>query len=167
MRHLRRPRSKHPGLHGERGARKVAAIALLFAGVTTACGPPAPAALAVDYDDGALLLVAGTFDRTCEEATSIIFECGRWELFVHLDAAAAAETTGPRPLVSPGIWAQSFTSDGRHDADECSLWGGTFEQGTVEITGSDGDRVAFSIDGTATGDFDADGSYDAVRCKDP
>jgi hypothetical protein len=140
--------------------------AALLACVIAGCdGPPSPHAIAVDEEGGALLLVAGTFDRTCDEATSILFECGRWELFVHVDAAA--QTPGAKPLASPDTWAQSFRSDGRWNAQECSLYGDTFELGTVAITASDAGSVSFTIAGTATGDFDADGSYQAVRCAEP
>ena len=165
MRPPRPSRSIDVPTAGLPGAARPAA-ALLLAGALAGCsGPPAPAALAVDDEGGALLLVAGTFSRTCEEATSILFECGRWELFVHVEAAA--QTPGARPLASPDVWAQSFMSDGRYDAQDCSLWGGTFEQGTIDITGVDDAVVSFTIDGTASGNFDADGSYDAVRCQGP
>jgi hypothetical protein len=163
MRPLRGPRLRH--LEVSRAPIAACLSALVVASAAAGGGPPQPTALAAFDEDGALLLVAGTFDRTCEEATSILFQCGRWELFVHLDPPA--QTPGPKPLASPDTWAQKFTSDGRTDATECSLWGGTFEQGTVEITASDDDTVSFTIAGTAAGDFDADGSYDAVRCKDP
>lgn len=142
---------------------RAVAAGLLACAIAGCGGPPSPAAIAVDEEGGGLLLVAGTFDRTCEEATSILFECGRWELFVHLGPAAL--TPGAKPLASPDTWAQSFVSDGRYDAQECSLYGDTFGQGTVEITASDAGSVSFTIAGTATGEFDADGSYHAVRCE--
>jgi hypothetical protein len=142
------------------------AFAVFMACAIAGCsGPPPPRAIAFDEGGGALLLVAGTFGRGCEDASDILFECGRWELLVHLEPAA--QSPGAKPLASPDIWAQSFVSDGRWDASECSLYGDTFAQGTVQITGSDAGSVAFTIAGTATGDFDADGSYDAVRCQEP
>lgn len=140
--------------------------ALLVLGATSAaCGPSGPTALAATEEDGGLLLVAGTFDRTCGELTSILFECGRWELFVHV--ASAAPTGGPLPLDSPEIWSQSFMSDGHPGGTECTLWGDIFTQGTVEITGTTAGTVSYTIAGTATGNFDADGDYDAVRCEAP
>lgn len=157
-------RLRIPGGSGLRGAG-LGAAALLFACASAACGPPGPAALAVDGEDGSLLVVAGTFDRTCEEATSILFQCGRWELFVHL--ASPAQAAGPVPLDSPDAWAQSFVSDGRRDDSECSLWGDIYTKGTVEITALDPGSVAFTLAGTASGDFDADGAYDAERCGAP
>jgi hypothetical protein len=142
------------------------AFAVLVACAIAGCsGPPSPRAIAFDEADGALLLVAGTFDRGCEDASAILFECGRWELFVHL--APAAQSPGARPLASADTWAQRFVSDGRWDAQECSLYGDVLELGTVAITGSDAASVAFTIAGTATGDFDADGSYGAARCEGP
>lgn len=127
-----------------------------------ACGG-GPRALAVDEQDGGLLLVAGTFERTCEDVTAIRFECGRWELFVHLDPPA--QTPGPKPLFSADTWAQSYLSDGQENATECTVWGGSFEQGTVEITSTNEHSIAFTIAGTATSNFDADGSYEADRCE--
>lgn len=133
----------------------------LAAAVSGCGGEPGVRAIAIDEADGALSLRVGTFDRTCDEAHSILIECGRWELLVHLDPEAQS---GAQPLASEFTWAENLVSDGAPDAQSCLVQGGTFEKGTVEITAIESDVVSFTVSGTAEGTFDADGSYDASRC---
>ena len=136
-------------------------VVTLAALAAVGCGGPETRAIAVEEVNGSLSLVVGTFDRTCGEAHSIILECGRWELLVNLDPEAQQ---GEQPLVSEFTWAENLVSDGDYDGTECLVQGGTFEQGTVEITARESDVVSFTVSGTAVGKFDADGSYDASVC---
>jgi hypothetical protein len=126
-------------------------------------GDPQPVALALQDPDGVLTVIAGTFDRSCAEAKSVILQCGRWELAVHLKPAA--QSGGPKPLASDDTWAEDLQSDGRPDGKQCTILGGTFEQGTIEITNAAAATVAFTIAGTTKGTFDADGVYEAARCQ--
>ncbi len=131
--------------------------------LTAGCGgDPEPTALALEGPNGVLTVIAGTFSRTCQEAHSIIFECGRWELAVHVKPSAQSGDT--IPIASADAWAESLVSDGAPNADECSVLGGTFEQGTIAITEATSDAVTFTVAGTAQGTFDADGTYTALRC---
>lgn len=138
------------------------AAAACFALCTSGCADGGAKAYAVPQDNGALMLVAGTFDRSCEEALSIVFQCGRWELFVHVDPED--QTPGAKPMDSPKSWALGYFSDGSRDGDECSIYGDTFEIGTFEVTDTSDGRVKFRFDGTANDDFNADGEYDAPLC---
>ncbi|MEZ4296558.1 MAG: hypothetical protein R3B70_16415 [Polyangiaceae bacterium] len=148
-----------------RNARPLLALTALLAATAAACAPAGPQALAAPQDDGTLVLVAGTFDRTCEEVLSIIFQCGRWELFVRV--GAPDQTPGPKPMITEDTFALGYFSDGAYDGDSCSLYGDSFEQGTFEITDTTDQRVKFTFAGTANDDFDADGDYDAAICPPP
>lgn len=138
-------------------------FALVCASAAGCGGDDEPTAIAIDEADGSLTVIASTFNRTCDEARSILLECGRWELLVNV--AASAQTPGPKPLVSPATYAENLVSDGEPGGLECLVQGGTFEKGTIDITGSDEASVSFTIAGTLDGTFDADGSYEAIRCK--
>jgi len=138
------------------------ALVLAAASIAGCGGDDEPAAIAITEADGSLTVIAGTFSRTCEEAQSIILECGRWEILVNV--AAGAQTPGPKPLVSPETYAENLLSDGEQGGLECLVVGGTFEKGTIDITASDDATVSFTIAGTLDGQFNADGSYEAARC---
>ena len=130
-------------------------------GLLAGCGDPGPQAMAYVDEDGVLTVIAGTFTRKCEDATSIIFQCGRWELDVHLNPAAQS---GEQPIASPDTWAENLVSDGRPDGDECTIRAAPYEQGTIEIEEITDDHVRYTISGTASSRFDADGTFDARRC---
>ncbi len=137
---------------------------MTVASLVAGCGgDPEPTALALQDQAGALTVIVGTFSRTCEEAHSIIFECGRWELAVHMKPAA--QSGGAKPLASDDTSAESLVSDGGPNAQKCSVIGGTYEKGTIEITEADAESVTFTLAGTAQGAFDADGTFTASRCK--
>ncbi len=138
-----------------------AAVALAAMVLVTGCGGPEVRSLATKDKDGSLTLVTGTFNRSCDESNSIIFECGRWELRVNLEPDA---WTGEQPLASQLVWAESLVSDGEPDGNECLVQGGTFEQGTIELTVVTDTLVSFDVAGTAVGAFNADGSYEAEVC---
>lgn len=138
-----------------------AATACAALGGAAGCGDPSTRALAFEDPDGSLSLSVGTFDRTCDQAHAVILGCGRWELYVNLEPGA---WSGEQPLDSDLTWAQAFISDGRPDGDECTMRGSVLRQGTIDITEKTGDHVAFTVAGTAFGEFDADGSYDASVC---
>lgn len=145
--------------------RSLRAFALFFGLVAAGCtGDPEPRAIAVTQADGGLTLIAGTLDRPCEEATSIIIECGRWELEVYLPEGEA--TDGARSLGQDGVNAFRYRSDGAPDADECTARVDEFAQGTIEIVAKDAASVTFRVDGTTsvTPRFDADGTFQASRC---
>src|SRR5437870_4402596 len=108
----------------------VVGCAALGAAGLACSGDPQPAAIAVDEGGGALTVIAGTFDRPCKEAKSIVLECGRWEIAVHLQLAA--QSGGPKPLASADTSAENLVSDGKVGGLECSVIGGTFEKGTIE-----------------------------------
>jgi hypothetical protein len=150
--------------HGARSRFGWWGVVVAALGALAGCGgDPEPTALALDDPNGTLTVIVGTFSRTCQEARSIIFECGRWELAVHL--GPGAQSDGGKSLASSGVTAEKIVSDGAPNAQECSVLGGAYEQGTIEITKVSADAVTFLIDGTAQGDFDADGTFTAARCK--
>lgn len=125
------------------------------------CGGPGTRALAFEDPDGSLSLSVGTFDRTCDQEDALILGCGRWELYVNLEPEAQS---GQHPLASDLTSAQAFIADGRPDSTDCTMRGSVLKQGTIDITEKTDDRVSFTVAGTAFGDFDADGSYDASVC---
>lgn len=140
------------------------ALAFAAIGALSGCGgDPEPAAIAYTNADGVLTVVAGTFTRTCKDATAILMQCGRWELAVHVNPAA--QSGGAKPIDSADTWAENLVSDGAPDGTECTIRGGTYEQGSIEIVEVADDSVQFTITGTSNGKFDADGTYDALRCK--
>lgn len=141
---------------------KLVLVAALAAAAGIGCGEPEPEALAVSEADGSLTLITGTFERRCDDLRSIALDCGRWELVVHVDAAG--QDPGSKPLVSPVTWAENLVSDGKPSSRDCLVVGGTFEKGTIDITAADDATVSFTLAGTADGNFDADGSYEAARC---
>jgi hypothetical protein len=139
--------------------------AATIAGLAAAgcAGSVEPTAIAIEQPDGSLTLLAGTFDRSCSDTSAPVLECGRWELRVTVEPEA--QDPGPKPLLSPYTWAENVMSDGKIGGSQCLVVGGSFEKGTVEITATTAATVSYTLEGTTDGAFNADGSYDAVRCK--
>lgn len=138
-----------------------AGLAIAALGLLVGCGDPGPNAIAYVDEDGVLTVIAGTFTRKCEDVTAIILQCGRWELAVHMNPAAQS---GEQPIASPDTWAENLVSDGRKDGTECTIRAAPFEQGSIEIDEISDDHVRYTITGTASGKFDADGTFEAQRC---
>lgn len=146
-----------------RPRRLLAGLApLLVTGLLGCSGEHEPSALAYTSQGDVLTLIAGTFTRSCEDIDSILMQCGRWELAVHLRPAAQS---GEQPMDSDDTWAENILSDGGYNSDECTIRAGVFEQGNVEVTEITDDAVRFTLTGTEVGKFDADGSFEARWCK--
>lgn len=75
------------------------------------------------------------------------------------------QKVGVISLSDPSI-ISNFSMSGPIDPSGiCSGGGGSFLDGTLEITAIDGNHVAGVLSNTPTFDFDANGAFDAVRCQ--
>ena len=71
---------------------------------------------------------------------------------------------GVLPLSSADL-ISTFSATGPGSGDDCWFGGGSFIDGTLEITSIDEGQVAVTLSGTSTFDFDANGSYTVPRCQ--
>ncbi len=117
-----------------------------------------------DVDPNMLYLIVGKHGSTCSDPYGS-YECGselKW--FASIGLPPDLQKSGVISLAEPGL-ISSFSVTG--PADEFgSCWGGggSFMDGTIEITSIDDTQVSFVLANTSDFDFDADGSYTAARC---
>ena len=75
------------------------------------------------------------------------------------------QKVGTIPLSTPGLISYATSTGSDHGDGTCSWGGGSFWDGTLEITAIDDTHVEGVLVDTWGLDFDADGSFDAPRCK--
>lgn len=138
---------------------------LIFAGAAAlgGCGgDPEPSAMAFSDSNGVLTVIAGTFDHDCSNVDALIFQCGRWELAVHL--RPAAQSGAVQPIGTDDVWGENIVSDGPADGTDCTVRARPFEQGSISIDEVTDGYVRFTVDGSSTGNFDADGTFEGTVC---
>ena len=76
----------------------------------------------------------------------------------------ALQKVGVIALNDPSIIAYASVTGTLDASGQCSGGGGSFWDGTLEITAIDGNHVAGILSNTSTFDFNANGPFDAARC---
>ena len=90
-------------------------------------------------------------------------ECPYWQ--VSLGIPTDLQKPGTYDLASPEFSYSGYSvSQPNIDAPDCWGGGGSFWEGTLQITAINDDKVAGVLSGTPAFDFDANGPFTALRC---
>jgi len=91
-------------------------------------------------------------------------ECGnQWR--VNIAIPPELQHVGTIPLSTPGLISYATSTGSDYGDGTCSWGGGSFWDGTLEITAIDDTHVTGILADTQAWDFDADGAFDAPRCQ--
>jgi hypothetical protein len=91
-------------------------------------------------------------------------KCGnQWRVTVAIPPEL--QKVGTIPLSTPGLISYATSTGSDYGDGTCSWGGGSFWDGTLEITAIDDTHVAGILADTQAWDFDADGAFDAPRCN--
>jgi len=128
-------------------------------------GDEEPATAIAILDPNTLYLKISNQGLLCSEP-NIEFECGpdvAWE--VSISIPPALQKVGVIPLSDTSLISYFSDSGPNIDApQDCWGGGGSFIDGTLEITNIDATSVSFTLSNTTSFDFNADGSYVAPLC---
>jgi hypothetical protein len=114
-------------------------------------------------DPNTLYIYLSSQGMVCADPHAAL-DCGnQWRVTIAIPPEF--QKVGTLPLSTPGLNVFA-TSTGSDPGDgDCAWGGGSFMEGTLEITAIDGTHVAGVLADTWGWDFDADGAFDAARCQ--
>ncbi len=121
-------------------------------GSTGTGGGPAP---------DTLYVMIGSQGRVCADPFAAV-PCGDWQVTIGIPPELQHE--GVISLGEPGVISTFSASGPNQGASDCWFGGGSFLDGSIEITSMDETSVVFNLSGTTTSDAPADGVYTAIRC---
>jgi hypothetical protein len=115
-------------------------------------------------DPGTLYVEIGNFSQSCADGDPAPVCAGFTYWQVSVGIPPALQAPGVIQLSDPSL--NSFFSVSGSDGDACTGGGGSFTQGTLEITSIDASTIVVTLSGTSAvgSDFDADGDYTAPIC---
>jgi hypothetical protein len=126
-------------------------------GVTTTGGGPAD-------DPNALFLFVANVGQSCGDPFAALSGCSKQEYQVTIVLPTALQAVGTYPLDQLATAGESEPEGG----GVCSGGGGSYWDGTIQITAIDATHVDFTLAGTSllflTGGATANGTYAAKRC---
>jgi hypothetical protein len=118
------------------------------------------------YDPTALMIFFGNQDQSCADPFDSIGLCAAPRYQVVITLPADLQAVGSYPLQGLATMSESGSSG---QPGDCWGGGGTYWDGTLEVTAIDDQFVKFTLSGTGgvtgvSGVNNADGSYTAIRC---
>jgi len=114
-------------------------------------------------DPNTLYIYLSSQGMVCADPHSTL-ECGnQWRVTIGIPPEL--QQVGILPLSTPGLLAYATSTSADHGDGTCGWGGGSFMDGTLEITAIDDTHVAGVLADTWGWDFDADGAFDAARCQ--
>lgn len=126
-------------------------------GVTTTGGGP-------DQDPKALFLFVSNVGQSCGDPFAALSGCAQPEFQVTIVLPTALQAVGTYPLDQIATAGESEPEGG----NVCSGGGGSYWDGTIQITAIDATHVEFTLAGTSelfiSSGQTANGSYSAKRC---
>jgi hypothetical protein len=139
------------------------AIAMLYSELSSGPNPAGTTTAAGGGPDPNTLYIAiSNTPEICADPF-VAEECGE-HFRVSFGIPVALQKVGVIQLNDPTIIANSSYSGMADASGQCPFGGGSFWDGTLEITAIDGNHVAGILSNTSTFDFDANGPFDAARC---
>ncbi|UQA63000.1 hypothetical protein [Polyangium aurulentum] len=156
-------------IKGGNGPKKSTAMAMLYSelpevsdgdsgGTSGSSGGGEPG-----IDPNTLYIYLSSQGMVCSDPHATL-ECGnQWR--VSIGIPPELQKVGIIPLSTPGLIAFATSTGADHGDGTCSWGGGSFLDGTLEITAIDDTHVAGVLADTWGVDFDADGAFDAALCQ--
>jgi hypothetical protein len=115
-----------------------------------------------DLDPNDLFVFIGDPAVTCEDPFAY-GGCPHWKVFIGIPPHL--QEPGTYDLSAPDFLYSGYSVSGQNTGpDDCWGGGGSFSEGTLEITTIDSDWVRGQLIGTPTFDFDVNGPFSASRC---
>lgn len=118
-------------------------------------------------DPNELVIFLSNAAQSCADPYLGLYSCATERHQIRVWLTPEHQAVGTYSLWEMAMWAHSAPQTGNGNEGFCGGGGGTYWDGTIEVTAIDATHVDFTLAGTGQvigGNGNSDGSYSAIRC---